>query len=138
MKSKRIYVVFSVVMFALSGCTTTTTSVVVQSEEGVTTADSNTVICARKLDSKYTIKNKSGLFSETPTWKPVKVYDDGVSVYIKMPPGCHVKPTLFILDDKKHPWELNYQINKHYYRVDYLFTRAQLVMGEEKIEISKK
>lgn len=129
-----LLILFTVILCNLSACVTPHAPKV-QSDKIMIDSDYR---CARKLDGKYTIKNKSGLFKENPTWKPIKVYNDGASVYIKMPPGVHIKPTLYILDDKKHPWELHYQVNKHYYRIDYLFKKALLVQDDEKIEITQK
>lgn len=127
----------SLVTFHLTACVTTQTSPSQVQPVPEVLSKGTECHCSRKLDSKYSIKNKSGLFKENPTWKPIKVYNDGASVYIKLPPGVQVKPTLFILDDKKNPWQLNYQVNKHYFRVDYLFKKALLVNEKEKVEISK-
>lgn len=128
---------FSFVTFHLTACVATQTSPPPVQPVPDVLSKVTDCHCSRKLDNKYSIKNKSGLFKENPSWKPIKVYDDGASVYIKLPLAVQVKPTLFILDDKKNPWQLNYQVNKHYLRVDYLFKKALLVNEQEKIEITK-
>lgn len=121
----------------LSACVTSKNNVIV-SEEMPQPQDIKSCHCSRKVEHTYTIKNKTGLLKEKPAWQPTKVTSDGASVYIYLPAGTDVRPVLYVLDDKKNPWTLNYQVNKHYYRVDYLFKKAMLVYENQKVMLLKK
>lgn len=122
---------------ALSACATSKADVVV-TEEIPQPQDIKSCHCSRKVEHSYTIKNKTGLLKEKPAWQPTKVISDGASVYIYLPVETNVRPVLYVLDDKKNPWTLNYQVNKHYYRVDYVFKKAMLVYENQKVMLLKK
>lgn len=87
------------------------------------------------LDFNYNV-------SGSTSWKPIRVYNDGVKTYIQLPKEAKYNeiPVLMVLDnnDKKM---VNYRFKNDRYIVDKLFSEAVLIMGvgmdQEKITISK-
>lgn len=79
-----------------------------------------------KLNYKYSI---NGNYS----FKPKRVFDDGISVFIEMPANIDAKdlPGLCVLADySDSECELvNFRYNEHFYIIDKLFDRAKLVNG---------
>lgn len=66
-------------------------------------------------------------------WKPLQVFDDGVSVFIQFPDSVATRnlPAVCILDeasDEKCEM-VNFRFNDHYYVIDKLFKKAKLVNG---------
>jgi len=82
-----------------------------------------------KINFNYQIKSTS-LFSNTPNWKPLRVFDDGTHVYIQMPKNLHSldAPALFLLKPDGKMALVNYRVHHQYYIVDQLFRRAALVV----------
>lgn len=82
-----------------------------------------------KLNYNYSVKG-----NDYP-WKPVRVFDDGISVYIQMPPEVNARdlPGICVLvegDINQNKCELvNYRYNNNFYIVDKLFTKARLING---------
>lgn len=68
------------------------------------------------------------------SWKPVRVFDDGLKTFIQMPKGMRVTdaPTLFLLEDGSEPLLVNYRVKGDYYIVDRLFERAELRVGPKR------
>ena len=66
-------------------------------------------------------------------WKPTQVFDDGISVYIQLPPETDSRSLpgiCVILDDDDNKCEMvNFRYTNHFYIVDRLFNRAKLISG---------
>jgi P-type conjugative transfer protein TrbG len=79
-------------------------------------------------------------------WKPEQIFDDGISVYIKLPTNISSKslPGLCIINqlDSSECELVNFRFNDHFYVVDRLFEKARLINGfgsnSEIITINKK
>ncbi|MEM9178070.1 MAG: P-type conjugative transfer protein TrbG [Pseudomonadota bacterium] len=71
------------------------------------------------------------LSGDRPTWKPVRVFDDGRQVYIQMPDTIQTTdlPPLFVLGSDGDAELVNYRLRGQYYIVDRLFQAAELRLG---------
>jgi type IV secretion system protein VirB9 len=81
------------------------------------------------LNFDYCIST-DGFFRSSPSWKPVRVFDDGVHTYIQFPALMTHRdmPVLFI--SKNNTQQLvNYRSKAPYFVVDKIFKEAVLVMG---------
>mgnify|MGYP001800469157 FL=1 len=82
------------------------------------------------------------LSGDRPTWKPVRVFDDGRQVYIQMPDNIETTdlPPLFVLGSDGDAELVNYRLRGKYYIVDRLFEAAELRLGTKSqtvVRISK-
>lgn len=67
-----------------------------------------------------------------PSWKPMRVFDDGTHTYIQFPPTLNARdmPALFVLNDKNNTKDLvNYRSKPPYFVVDKIFSKAVLASG---------
>ena len=71
---------------------------------------------------------------DSPPWRPVNAYDDGLKVYIEFSPGIGQgeMPPLFVIDQDGKPELVNYRVYKNLLIVDRLFAAAELRLGGEK------
>lgn len=83
------------------------------------------------------------LQGDSPTWKPVRVFDDGNKTFIQMPALSEQVdlPVLYIL--RNRTMELvNYRYRKPYYIIDGLFAKAYLISGnnthQDRVEMINK
>ncbi len=89
------------------------------------------------LDFKYTIIGDA-------SWKPVRVYNDGVKTYIQMPNSMKYQeaPIFMVLDKGDNNQLVNYRLKGNNYIVDKLFKKGILIIGvgqnQEKVTIIKK
>jgi len=80
---------------------------------------------------------------DEPPWRPTQAFDDGIHVYLQMPPSMHVSeaPALFVETAAGDRSLVNYRLRGRYYIVDKLFTRAVLVLGvgshEERVTVRR-
>lgn len=94
-----------------------------------------------QLDFNYSV-TKPSLLSSTPTWAPVRVFNDGAHVYIQMPTSVSSSnaPALFVMNSDGQKALVNYRVRNGYYIVDQLFKQAVLVTGvgntQERININ--
>lgn len=93
---------------------------------------------AESLDFNYSIDGSSGT-----SFKPVRVYNDGLKVYIQMPDGVPTAeaPVLLLIGKDNKPEIVNWRPKTPtLYEVDKLFDKAMLVVGtdgdEQKITIT--
>jgi type IV secretion system protein TrbG len=72
------------------------------------------------------------LTGDSPSWKPVRVFDDGAKVYIQFPSdiGQGELPPLFVLGSGGDAQLVNYRVRSGYYIVDRLFDQAELRLGD--------
>ena len=80
-----------------------------------------------KLNYNYLIEDKSY------NWKPVQAFDDGISVFIKMPPSIDSRnlPSICVVNnnDASHCELVNFRYTDNFYVIDKLFDKAKLVNG---------
>jgi type IV secretion system protein TrbG len=79
------------------------------------------------LNFNYRVAS-GGWFS--PSWKPIRVFDDGVRTYIQFPAtiGSRDMPALFILNGGNKDL-VNYRAKLPYFVVDKIFAKAILISG---------
>ncbi len=91
---------------------------------------------AEDLDFGYDI-------SGSTSWKPTRVYNDGVKTYIFMPRSMNSKdaPVLLALDGSGSQKIVNYRIVNNKFIVDNLFDKAILLIGvgfnQDKVTITR-
>lgn len=83
-----------------------------------------------RLNFRYEITGDS------PSWKPLRAFDDGEKVYIQFPSGIGQGelPPLFVVGTKGDAQLVNYRVRSPYYIVDRLFSVAELRLGGDKDE----
>ena len=80
---------------------------------------------------------------DKPSWRPLRVYDDGIKVFIQFPDDIEQDelPPLFIVGPHDQAQLVNYRVHGHYYIVDRLFAIAELRLGgkdAKAVRITKK
>lgn len=70
-------------------------------------------------------------------WKPVRVFDDQIKVYIAFPAGIGQgeMPPLFVIGPEGGGQLVNYRVRGQYYEVDRLFAAAELRLGQDPQQI---
>jgi type IV secretion system protein VirB9 len=73
---------------------------------------------------------------DTPAWRPLRAFDDGIKVYIEFPTGIRQgeMPPLFIIGPGGDTELVNYRARQNYYIVDRLFGAAELRLGDKNSE----
>jgi type IV secretion system protein TrbG len=73
---------------------------------------------------------------DTPAWRPLRAFDDGIKVYIEFPSGIRQgeMPPLFIIGPDGDTELVNYRARQNYYVVDRLFGAAELRLGDKNSE----
>jgi len=78
------------------------------------------------------------------SWKPTRVYNDGIKTYIQMPKSMiyNEAPIFLVLDQNDNNQLVNYRLTENNYIVDKLFNQGILIIGvgddQEKIRIERK
>lgn len=74
---------------------------------------------------------------DEPSWRPVRVFDDGRQVFIEFAESIATDdaPPLFVLGAKGDSQLVNYRMRGRYYIVDRLFEAAELRLGERDQQI---
>lgn len=69
---------------------------------------------------------------DTPSWRPVRAFDDGSKVYIQLPQRIDQgeAPPLFVVGTDGGSELVNYRVRGNYYIVDRLFAAAELRLGK--------
>ncbi len=77
------------------------------------------------LDFGYSVSG------DNPAWKPVRVYNDGLRVYIQMPESMRQSdaPAFIETGPRNTTQIVNYRLRRGTFIVDKLFTRGMLVAG---------
>ena len=72
-----------------------------------------------------------GLTGDTPSWRPVSVYDDGRRAYVEFPRGIvqGEMPPIFVIGSDGQPEIVNSRIYQNILIVDRLFGAAELRLG---------
>lgn len=70
------------------------------------------------------------LSGDNPSWKPIRIYNDGVKTYIQMPKIMlfNEAPILMVLDTNNNQQIVNYRLLEDRFIVDKLFDKAVLFM----------
>ena len=70
------------------------------------------------------------LSGDNPSWKPIRVYNDGVKTYVQMPKIMvfNEAPILMVLDANNNQQIVNYRLLEDRFIVDKLFDKAVLFM----------
>jgi type IV secretion system protein VirB9 len=100
------------------------------------------------VSSNSTPRNISSLnfnykISGSVSWKPLRVYNDGIKTYIQMPKSMKFReaPVLMVLDKHDNKQLVNYRLKGDRFIVDKLFDEAILIVGvgsdQEKVLIQK-
>jgi type IV secretion system protein TrbG len=88
-------------------------------------------IALERLSFRYEITG------DTPSWRPVRAFDDGERVYIQFPPGIAQGelPPVFVVGASGAAELVNYRYRAPYYIVDRLFGAAELRLGGDKAQV---
>jgi type IV secretion system protein VirB9 len=65
---------------------------------------------------------------DAPSWRPVRVFDDGHRVFIERAEGAREAPPLMIIGPEG-PELANYRVTDRHYIVDHLFETAEMRVG---------
>jgi P-type conjugative transfer protein TrbG len=82
------------------------------------------------------------LTGDTPSWRPLRAFDDGRQTYIEFPASIAVgeAPPVFLVDPKGDAQLVNYRVKGRFYVVDRIFDAAELRLGTKdqiKVRISR-
>ncbi|AOF98752.1 P-type conjugative transfer protein TrbG (plasmid) [Blastomonas sp. RAC04] len=71
------------------------------------------------------------LAGDRPTWRPVRVFDDGRQVFVEFPPTVATgdMPPLFVIGADRSAELVNYRVQGRFMVVDRLFDMAELRLG---------
>ena len=77
------------------------------------------------------------LKGDKPSWRPVRVFDDGRQVFIEFPPGLarDQAPPLFARNQDGGSELVNYRVKGRFYIVDRLLSAAELRLGAKKQQV---
>lgn len=98
-----------------------------QAAEALEAAPVDAGLALEQLHFRYVIRGDS------PSWKPLRAFDDGRKVYIQFPPAIAQGelPPLFVIGATGDGQLVNYRVRTPYYVVDRLFAAAELRLGGE-------
>src|SRR5450631_648398 len=88
-----------------------------QAQRGEAAAPAAEGIALERLSFRYDITG------DTPSWRPVRAFDDGERVYIQFPSGIAQGelPPIFVVGAAGDAQLVNYRYRAPYYMVDRLF-----------------
>jgi type IV secretion system protein VirB9 len=83
------------------------------------------------------IRFRYAISGDSPSWKPLRAFDDGERVYIQFPGGIAQGelPPLFVIGARGDGQLVNYRFRSPYYVVDRLFGAAELRLGGDKSQV---
>jgi type IV secretion system protein VirB9 len=95
---------------------------------------------AMPVDSGVSLNNLNfdyTITGDSPSWRPLRAFDDGRHVYIEFPTTLHrgEAPPLFVVGEGGSADLVNYRVRDNYYIVDQLFSAAELRLGRDKQQI---
>ncbi len=101
-----------------------------QNQEAEAAAPIASGVDLASINFRYAIEGDS------PAWRPLRAFDDGVKVYIEFPRGIRQgeMPPLFVIGPAGGSELVNYRVNRNYYIVDRLFGAAELRLGDKDSE----
>lgn len=80
------------------------------------------------LDFNYKAALVKG--SDTPSWTPLMVFNDGSKTYIQFPANMQVAPALFVGHGYGNERVVNYRVEGNYYIIDKVIKEAELRVGQ--------
>jgi len=88
------------------------------------------------------LKFRYAIGGDTPSWRPIRAFDDGRKVYIEFPSQIDQQqaPPLFVVGESGDSELVNYRVRGNYYVVDRLFAVAELRLGagqQQHVRISR-
>lgn len=88
-------------------------------------------IALERLRFRYAISG------DTPSWRPLRVFDDGRQVFIQFPAaiGQGELPPLFVVGAQGDAQLVNYRVRSPYLIVDRLFSAAELRLGGKQPQV---
>ena len=101
---------------------------------------------ANELPSGQNINNLNfnyKISGDNPSWKPIRVYNDGIRTFIQMPTNMAQTeaPTILIVRDGENTL-INYRLEQDRFMVDTIFDKAILITGagrhQSKVVIKKQ
>ena len=83
------------------------------------------------------IKFRYAISGDSPSWKPLRAFDDGERVYIQFPTSIAQGelPPLFVIGAQGDGQLVNYRFRSPYYVVERLFGAAELRLGADKAAV---
>lgn len=83
------------------------------------------------------LRFRYAITGDTPSWRPLRAFDDGRKVYIQFPPaiGQGELPPLFVIGAEGDAQLVNYRVQAPYLVVDRLFGAAELRLGGDKQQV---
>jgi len=102
-----------------------------QSDEAKAAMPVDAGVSLNSLNFDYAITGDS------PSWRPLRAFDDGRHVYIEFPATLDrgEAPPLFVVGEGGSTDLVNYRVRDNYYVVDQLFSAAELRLGKDKQQI---
>ena len=95
-------------------------------------SDKNTIQVTAEIEQDIGLLDFSYLISgDNPTWKPVRVYNDGQQVFIQMPEAMRQSdaPAFIEIGQSNKTQIVNYRLRRGTYIIDKLFKRGMLISG---------
>lgn len=83
------------------------------------------------------LKFRYAITGDRPSWRPLRVFDDGQKVYVQFPNGIAQGelPPLFVIGPQGDGQLVNYRFRSPYLVVDRLFAAAELRLGAGRGEV---
>lgn len=83
------------------------------------------------LNFNYTVSG------DTPTWRPLRAFDDGRQTFVEFPASIAVgeAPPLFIVGPTGEAELVNYRVRGRFYVIDRIFDAAELRLGTKRQQI---
>jgi type IV secretion system protein TrbG len=102
-----------------------------QAQRADAAAPVDTGMTLERLKFRYEITGGS------PSWRPLRAFDDGEKVYIQFPAGIAQGelPPLFVIGAQGDGQLVNYRFRSPYYIIDRMFGAAELRIGRDKTQI---
>jgi len=78
----------------------------------------------------HTLNFDYAMSGDEPTWKPIRIFDDGVHTYIQFPPEISNQdlPVLYVYKNSDKQL-VNYRVKGNYFVVDGTFPQLVLILG---------
>lgn len=101
------------------------------SEQAATAAPVSEGLSIDNLHFNYTVSG------DTPTWRPLRAFDDGRQTFVEFPASIAVgeAPPLFIVGPTGEAELVNYRVRGRFYVIDRIFDAAELRLGTKRQQI---
>ena len=77
------------------------------------------------------------LSGDTPSWRPIRTFDDGRQTFVEFPASLAVgeAPPLFVVGPTGAAELVNYRLRGRFYVVDRIFDAAELRLGTKRQQV---